>query len=100
MRARNACGNTQGHVRLGPNRRGASQRVFIRPDDFHDKIAGAATIEELRARSGKRPPITQHALAAIEAAIFFRCPVAMIAPFLKIGLGPLRQEHAPRRLKG
>jgi hypothetical protein len=32
----------------------------------------------------------RHALAAVEAPIFLRRPVALISPFLKIGLGPVR----------
>ena len=40
-------------------------------------------------------PIMRHALAAIEAAIFFGRPIPIVSPFLNIGLGALRQEHAP-----
>jgi hypothetical protein len=37
----------------------------------------------------------RHALAAIKAPVFLGGPIALIPPFLKIGLGGLRQEHAP-----
>ncbi len=50
-------------------------------------------------RSGTRAPIMRHALAAIEAPIFLRRPIALSAPCLKIRLSPFRQEHAPGRLE-
>jgi hypothetical protein len=40
-----------------------------------------------------------HVLASIEAPIFFRSPIALISPFLKIGLGTVRQEHKPGGLE-
>jgi hypothetical protein len=41
----------------------------------------------------------RHALAAIEAAIFFGRPIALPAPCLKIRLSPSRQERAPYDLE-
>ncbi len=32
----------------------------------------------------------------IEAPIFLSGPIPLVAPFLKIGFGPVRQEHPPR----
>ena len=42
----------------------------------------------------------RHPLAAVEAPIFLGGPVALISPFLKIGLGPLRQEDAHQTVFG
>jgi hypothetical protein len=51
------------------------------------------------ARSGTRLPIMRHVLAAIEAPVFFRGPIALTAPCLKIGLGAVREEYAPSILE-
>jgi hypothetical protein len=40
-------------------------------------------------------PIMRHPLAAVEAVISLRGPVALISPFLKVCLGPAGQKHAP-----
>jgi hypothetical protein len=48
---------------------------------------------DIRRRTG--PPIVRHTLAAIEAPIFLRGPIALISPRLKIGFRPVRQEYAP-----
>ena len=45
------------------------------------------------------PPIRWHPLAAIQAAILFRSPIALIAPGLKVGLGSLWQIDARGRLE-
>ena len=37
--------------------------------------------------------------SSIESGIFPRGPIALIAPCLEIGIGPLREEDAPSRLK-
>jgi hypothetical protein len=41
----------------------------------------------------------RHALAAIEAALFFCGPCLLIAPRLEIGLATLGEEDTPRALK-
>jgi len=41
----------------------------------------------------------RHVLAAIEAPVFFRGPIARTAPCPKIGLGAVRQEYAPSILE-
>jgi hypothetical protein len=41
----------------------------------------------------------RHALAAIEAALFFCGPCLLIAPLLEIRLGTLGEEDMPRALK-
>ncbi len=41
-------------------------------------------------------PVRRHPLTPIEAPIFLGRPVALIAPFLEIGVRALRQEHLPR----
>jgi hypothetical protein len=46
------------------------------------------------------PPVRRHSLAAIESAIFFRCPCLVIAPRLKVGLGAARQVALPIIRKG
>jgi hypothetical protein len=50
-------------------------------------------------RSGTSPPFLRHAFAAIEAPIFLGSPVPVVLPRLKIRLRPVRQKHAPCRLK-
>src|SRR5262249_17311977 len=45
------------------------------------------------------PPVRQRSFAAIEAVIFLGSPIAVIAPCLKVCLGALGHEHAPRDLK-
>jgi hypothetical protein len=38
----------------------------------------------------------RHPLAAIEAAVFLRSPIPLIAPRPEVGIGPLREQHAPK----
>src|SRR6202022_1202584 len=54
----------------------------------------SATSEPLR-----RFPVRRHALAAVKAPVLLGSPRPLIAPGLKIGIGALRQKHAPRGLK-
>jgi hypothetical protein len=45
-------------------------------------------------------PLLRQQFASLPQLVFPRRPVALISPFVKIGLGALRQEHAPCAFKG
>jgi hypothetical protein len=44
-------------------------------------------------------PVVRHPLAPIETAVLLSRPVPPMAPSLKVGLGPSRQENCPCTLK-
>ena len=64
---------------------------------------GGLSEPELEAeRSGRdelKLPLRRQPFAGFPHGIFPRRPVALISPFLKINLGPLRQEDAPSGLE-
>src|ERR1700738_2792325 len=70
-------------------------RAFETSDIAHGRFQPrSATSEPLR-----RFPVRRHALAAVKAPVLLGSPRLLIAPGLKIGIGALRQKHAPRGLK-